>query len=127
MTRRANPPRPAKARGLCGPKIFRGLNMSTQPVIFGEFGGPTRRVEPVLPSLLYPHNVFQYYITIICTNTLELLWAERDIPSMFSGNNGERAKRLSLLLSWKRRCVYMNELHTTGLRKERYGYSCVFY
>ena len=25
--------------------------MSTQPIIFGGFGGPTRRVEPVLPSL----------------------------------------------------------------------------
>ena len=51
LARRANPPRPTKARGLGGPKNFGGLNMLTQPVIFGEFGGPTRRVEPVLPSL----------------------------------------------------------------------------
>ena len=42
----------ARRGWLGGLKIFGELNMSTQPVIFGGFGGPTRRVEPILPSLL---------------------------------------------------------------------------
>ena len=51
LARLANPPRSTKARELGGPKIFGGPNISTQPIIFGGFDGPTRRIEPVLPSL----------------------------------------------------------------------------